>query len=300
MFIYRITNSINGKIYIGYDSGSIEEGARWKQHIGYGSGAWKLTDSLKKNALYKAMKKYGTENFYYDVIEEIYNIEVLREREIFWITHYGSFINGYNLTKGGDGGTTYEDLLPHQKIARNEKIKKTVRKYWENISQEDRSKKSLKTSEVQRSRVAKMSKEEKVNMTSHLPDTYKKWWDDLSIEDKEQHSKKLSESIDPKKRSLQTSRMWENMTEEKRKVMSDKISARQQSRSVEEKSEISQKIRESRKCYFESRSLERIEQDREMQRKKAKSYWENATPEQIAQRSEKARLTRLRKKGELL
>lgn len=92
-YIYKITNDINNKIYIGKTELSIEK--RWKEH---------LNDYNKrrneKRPLYNAMNKYGIEHFHIEKIEETNNPE---EREKYWIEYYGSFKNGYNATIGGDG-----------------------------------------------------------------------------------------------------------------------------------------------------------------------------------------------------
>ena len=92
-YIYQITNKLNGKIYIGKTERSVQE--RWKEHC---------RDYLKERCeirpLYRAMKKYGVENFFIEVIEETNNPE---EREAFWIQQKGSFKSGYNATLGGDG-----------------------------------------------------------------------------------------------------------------------------------------------------------------------------------------------------
>lgn len=46
------------------------------------------------------MRKYGVENFEISLVEETDNPN---EREVYWIEYLGSFKNGYNATKGGDG-----------------------------------------------------------------------------------------------------------------------------------------------------------------------------------------------------
>lgn len=94
-YIYKITNKINNKIYIGKTLRSIEE--RWKQHC----SDYKR-ERCEKRPLYSAMNKYGIENF---TIEEVEQCEesVLSEREKYWIEYYGSFKYGYNATIGGDG-----------------------------------------------------------------------------------------------------------------------------------------------------------------------------------------------------
>jgi group I intron endonuclease len=84
--IYKTTNLINGKIYIGQDS---------RNDIKYlGSGT----------ILKLAIESYGKENFIKETIEEC-DINLLNEREIYWISYFNS-INisiGYNCTLGGEG-----------------------------------------------------------------------------------------------------------------------------------------------------------------------------------------------------
>lgn len=94
-FIYKITNDINEKVYIGKTNSSIEK--RFAEHC---------RDSKRKGyakrPLYSAMNKYGCEHFKTELIEEI-QPEKSCEREIYWIEQYRSFHNGYNATIGGDG-----------------------------------------------------------------------------------------------------------------------------------------------------------------------------------------------------
>lgn len=93
-YIYKITNTVNQKVYIGKTMHSINK--RWKEHC----------RDYKKEKLqrpiYVAMRKYGIENFQIEQLEEVPN-EKLNEREKFWIEYYSSFKNGYNATLGGDG-----------------------------------------------------------------------------------------------------------------------------------------------------------------------------------------------------
>ena len=92
-YIYKITNQINQKIYIGKTEFSIEK--RFKEHC---RDAFR--DRNEKRPLYAAMRKYGIENFCIELIEET---EKPEEREIYWIEYYRSFKDGYNATHGGDG-----------------------------------------------------------------------------------------------------------------------------------------------------------------------------------------------------
>lgn len=91
-YIYKITNSINDRLYIGQTQNTIAE--RWKGH--------KKSAVNSTAPLYLAMRKYGVENFSIQVIEEC-DDELLNEREIYWIEYYDSYHNGYNATMGGQG-----------------------------------------------------------------------------------------------------------------------------------------------------------------------------------------------------
>lgn len=93
--IYKITNKINQKSYIG-QSIHIEE--RWKQHI-YSSN--NINHSSYNDYIHKAIRKYGIDNFTWEILE-ICPREELNEKEIYWIAFYDSYNNGYNMTPGGN------------------------------------------------------------------------------------------------------------------------------------------------------------------------------------------------------
>lgn len=92
-FIYKITNDINQKVYIGMTERTIEE--RFKEHC----REYKQR-RCEKRPLYSAMKKYGPEHFHVELVEETNSPE---EREQYWIKYYNSYKEGYNATIGGDG-----------------------------------------------------------------------------------------------------------------------------------------------------------------------------------------------------
>lgn len=104
-YIYKITNIINNKSYIGQTSLSIEQ--RWKEHL----YCLKKPECINR-PLYRAINKYGVENFKIEQIEECSD-EELNEKEIFWIEYYDTFNSGYNCTIGGEGKRHYkkEDVL---------------------------------------------------------------------------------------------------------------------------------------------------------------------------------------------
>lgn len=108
-FIYKITNKINGKSYIGKtELDSIEK--RFKLHI-----QDSRRERCKDRPLYRAFNKYGVENFEIALIEETNNPE---EREMYYIKYFGTYgRTGYNGTLGGDGKryitTTDEEFIEY-------------------------------------------------------------------------------------------------------------------------------------------------------------------------------------------
>jgi group I intron endonuclease len=98
-YIYRITNKINGKCYIGESQiDDIEK--RWSSHI-------RSFKSDKKGcpALKSAVNKYGLENFRFDIIIICFN-ESCFEMEKLYIKKYNSLVpNGYNISPGGQFGS---------------------------------------------------------------------------------------------------------------------------------------------------------------------------------------------------
>ena len=97
--IYKITNLINNKCYIGKTNNSER---RWKDHQRLA-----FTEGHKEynKTLYKAMRKYGINNFVFEIIEELKDYSISGEREKYWISLYDSYHNGYNENEGGDGGS---------------------------------------------------------------------------------------------------------------------------------------------------------------------------------------------------
>lgn len=98
-YIYKITNQINNKVYIGKTTESIEE--RWRHHKNDAFSPIH-SEKMKHRPLYAAIRKYGIENFIIEPIEEC-SLEELNQKECYWIEYYHSFQDGYNVTCGGDG-----------------------------------------------------------------------------------------------------------------------------------------------------------------------------------------------------
>lgn len=99
-FIYKITNTENGKIYIGQTTKTIEK--RFRQHQNNSNKSY-----FSQIVLYKAFNKYGFDKFKCEQIEEISN-DKLDEREKYWIKYYNSYYDGYNSTLGGKPTQLYD------------------------------------------------------------------------------------------------------------------------------------------------------------------------------------------------
>ena len=104
MGIYKITNQINGKVYIGQ---SVNIQQRWIEHR---SVAFNINNKNYNCHLYCSIRKYGIENFILTILEEC-SQEELNNKEIYWIKYYDSTNKekGYNILLGGNqGGSVFD------------------------------------------------------------------------------------------------------------------------------------------------------------------------------------------------
>ena len=105
--IYKISFDNNPKEYIGYTTKGPD--GRLHQHI-------KNMQSGMDNHLYRAMRKYGLENICIEVLEVCESKQRAQEREKYYIKENNSFVGGYNMTRGGDGGNTFECMSGEKKL----------------------------------------------------------------------------------------------------------------------------------------------------------------------------------------
>lgn len=118
MLVYLAKNKINGKKYVGYTTKTLEE--RQKNHL--------RKSKNKKNLHYfylfpTAIRKYGFENFDWEILFESNNLEEVIEKEIFYIKKLNTISPyGYNLTQGGNGGIPCEETRL--------KISNSLKKYY--------------------------------------------------------------------------------------------------------------------------------------------------------------------------
>ena len=98
--VYKITNDINNKIYIGATTFPLAK--RWNEH---------LSDAKKSGKchrpFYAALNEFGVSHFHISELEKCSD-DILYEREKYWIQFYNSYIDGYNATFGGKGKQLFD------------------------------------------------------------------------------------------------------------------------------------------------------------------------------------------------
>ena len=99
--VYLWTNLINGKMYVGV---SIDIKKRWTQH--------KTESKTSKRYFYRAIRKYGIDNFNKTILEtfDVYDRDKLKERGDYFINYYDSLNKGYNRELGYNSITTHPDI----------------------------------------------------------------------------------------------------------------------------------------------------------------------------------------------
>ena len=144
MIIYKITNKLNNKIYIGQTIRSLEE--RFLEH-----------KRCKKDFyLHNSIRKYGEENFTAEIIDYADSRDELNEKEAYWIKFYQSDIEGYNMKPGGSYNPMNVEAikLSHDMKMRSpevrQKISNTMKKHFANNPVSDETRKKLSEARKQR------------------------------------------------------------------------------------------------------------------------------------------------------
>lgn len=118
MIIYKVTNLINNKVYIGLTTRTFEE--RKKQHLR------EAINSNSKKYFHNALRKYGNDNFIWEIIDVAETQEELNEKEIYWISLFNSYgKQGYNQTRGGEGASGYKHSDESRKKMSKDRIGRT-------------------------------------------------------------------------------------------------------------------------------------------------------------------------------
>lgn len=109
-YIYKLTNKINNKIYIGKAN---DVKIRWNSHI---KSSFKESNHSYNYPIHCAIRKYGADNFNVEIIDTAETTKEINEKEKYWINKYNSRNNdiGYNLAAGGDGGDTITTKTPEE------------------------------------------------------------------------------------------------------------------------------------------------------------------------------------------
>ncbi len=120
-YVYKITNNMNGKFYIGKTQRSSLV-RRWKEH------QRKALDENYRHPLYDGIRHHGLENFSIEILEEC-DVELLDKKEKFWISELRPV---YNLTIGGEGGDTFTHKPEHMKEETRKKLSVAAKKNAQN------------------------------------------------------------------------------------------------------------------------------------------------------------------------
>lgn len=150
MIIYKTTNLVNGKIYIGKDKHNNPK------YLGSGK---RLDNSINK---------YGKENFEKVILEYCDSEKHMVEREKYWIKYFDSTnrLTGYNLTHGGEGGDTFS-LRSLEEQEQTRKALSIASSYWNNIN---RQKHSENTKRLWQTEEYSRKVKDGVNLANQNPD----------------------------------------------------------------------------------------------------------------------------------
>jgi group I intron endonuclease len=118
--IYKITNQLTNKSYIGWTSQSFD--ARWHQHK-------KLAQKNQDNRpFYNAIRKYGIDCWTQEILEEVNDKNLAKQKEIEYIKLFESYDKGYNATRGGDGNNDIK-MSAESNLARSLALKGKPKNY---------------------------------------------------------------------------------------------------------------------------------------------------------------------------
>lgn len=124
MIIYKVTNTVNNKSYIGQTRQSIQE--RKQRHL-------YSTQRGSKLAFHCALRKYGFDNFTWEILETADTPEELPVLEAQYIKKYRTFTEGYNMTSGGEHYELSE--ISRQKISKKLTGRHKTEEHRRNLSE---------------------------------------------------------------------------------------------------------------------------------------------------------------------
>jgi group I intron endonuclease len=94
MYIYKITNLVNQKVYVGQ---TVQKNPkmRWYDHQASARKG-------KKSPLYNSIRKHGVDNFAWEIIDSTLSVDDLNKKEAVWLDHYRNLTEVYNIREAGN------------------------------------------------------------------------------------------------------------------------------------------------------------------------------------------------------
>lgn len=143
MIIYKATNRVNGKCYIGQTRHSLDY--RKRVHL------TKARQGVKTH-FYSAIRKYGEDNFDWEILCSAKDKQQLNELELYYITKYDSIKHGYNMVDGGDNNimdieyvkTKHDEIMQSPEVRK--KISESMKKLYKERGFSEEHKKKLSQS----------------------------------------------------------------------------------------------------------------------------------------------------------
>lgn len=119
MIIYKITNKINGKVYIGQTTKTLQERKR---------GHLQAANDGVNHHLYAAIRKYGPDNFEFEQLCEASSVSELNYLEAKYILEYDSVRTGYNMGYGGDNNVMFSPVVKekHDAVMRSADVRQKI------------------------------------------------------------------------------------------------------------------------------------------------------------------------------
>lgn len=195
MYVYKTTNLITGKIYVG------------KRVYRKKDDAWYLGSGIY---LKRSIKKHGRENFTKEILEWCENRELLSEREIYWINYFNSTNPeiGYNLSLGGEGGNVGKEA--YIKISSKLKGIKKSKEFCDNISAalKDKPKSKEHKEKIRQTLIGTTRPQETVDkMSKSMKEKYDNGWESPVQKTVYQYNKTSGEFIQEFKSATEAGRI---------------------------------------------------------------------------------------------
>lgn len=158
--IYKITNTKNGKIYIGQTTRTLAE--RFTCHC-------KPSSASNKNGMpiAKAIQKYGKDCFVIEEIDTAKTKEELNKKEIAYISSFESYKNniGYNISSGGSNGNNFLGKTEKEMSDIVAKISKAASSYWNALSDKEKSERKKVLSDARRAWASSLTETDREKMS---------------------------------------------------------------------------------------------------------------------------------------